>query len=66
MGMFLLGWIFGVLSMFALMVWTANRKNKGIIGVAKNPQQAADMMMSMLNANKEVRDDVKNRLGASD
>ena len=65
MGMFLLGWIAGVLSMFTLMIWTAYKK-KGMIGYAKNPKEAADMMMGMLNANKEVRDDVKNRLGASD
>lgn len=63
--MFLLGWIFGVLSMFTLMIWTAYKK-KGMIGVAKNSKEAADMVMGLLNANKEVRDDVKNRLGASD
>lgn len=63
--MFLLGLIFGVLSMFALMFWTAYKK-KGVIGYAKTPKEAADMVMGMLNANQEVRNDVKNRLNASD
>lgn len=65
MGMFILGWIAGMFSMLALMIWTANKK-KGVIGYAKNAKEAADMMMTMLNANKEVRDDVKNRLDVSD
>jgi len=65
MGMFILGWIVGILSMFVWMVWIANKK-KGVIGYAKNAKEAADMMMTMLNANKEVRDDVKNRLDVSD
>ena len=65
MGMFILGWIIGVLSMFVCMVWIASKK-KGVIGYTKNAKEAADMMMNMLNSNKDVRDDVKNRLNASD
>ena len=65
MGMFIFGWVVGFLSMVVVMMFVA-RKKKGVIGYAKNAQEAADMMMAMLNANKEVREDVKNRLGASD
>jgi hypothetical protein len=61
MGMFILGWIIGVFSMLALMIWTVY-KNKGMIGVANSPKEAADIMMTMLNVNQEVREDVKNRL----
>lgn len=63
--MFILGWIIGVFSMLAFMIWTAFKK-KGVIGYAKTQKEAADIMMAMLNANQEVRDDVKNRLVASD
>ncbi len=65
MGMFLLGWVVGFVSMLVLMFWTAYKK-KGVIGYAKTPKEAADMVMGMLNANQEVRNDVKNRLNASD
>lgn len=63
--MFIFGFIVGFLSMLVLMFWTAY-KNKGVIGYAKTPKEAADMVMGMLNANQEVRNDVKNRLNASD
>jgi len=63
--MFLLGWVVGFVSMLVLMFWTAYKK-KGVIGYAKTPKEAADMVMGMLNANQEVRNDVKNRLNASD
>lgn len=63
--MFLLGWVVGFASMLVLMFWIAYKK-KGVIGYAKTPKEAADMVMGMLNANQEVRNDVKNRLNASD
>jgi len=63
--MFILGWIVGLFSMLAFMIWIAEKK-KGVLGYARTHKEAADIMMAMLNANQEVRDDVKNRLVASD
>ncbi len=65
MGMFLLGWVVGVLSVFLFAV-SLHRKNKGTFGYPKSAQEAADKMMTMLNADSEVREAVKNRLNVSD